>query len=100
MDDQLNNAIADRIMTVIHGMFKADPLKAQTLFDFKVNVNEIFTTIVPTQEIKGDNRFVGLFHILNALMSPVQSKKHKGCSRLSIIRKDGNIRIVKTEELE
>lgn len=100
MNDQLDNAIADRVMTVIQGMFDADPLTAQDLFDFKVNVDEEFTKIIPTYDIGENYRFVGLFHILNALMSPVQTEKHKGCSRISIIHDDGKFRIVKTEELE
>ena len=87
-------------MTVIQGMLNADPLKTQSLFDFKVNVNEDFTKIVPTSERTDNNNFVGLFHILNALMSPVQTEKHKGCSRLSIIRIKDEFKIVKTEELE
>jgi len=102
MNNELDNAIVDRIMTVVQGMFDADPLKAQALFDFKVNVNEMFTAVVPTQERDRDDkhRFVGLFHVLNALMSPVQSEKHRGCSRLSIIQDASGIRVVKTEELE
>lgn len=100
MNDQLDNAIADRIMTLIHGMFQADPAMAKTLFDFSVNVNEMFAAVVPTKYVDGDNHFVGLFHILNALMSPVQSEKHRGCSRLSLIRRGDRIEIVKTEELE
>lgn len=102
MNNELDNAIVDRIMTVIQGMFDADPLKAQALFDFKVNIgnNDVFASVVPTLEAKDGNRFVGLFHILNALMSPVQTEKHKGCSRLSIIQYASGIKIVKTEELE
>jgi hypothetical protein len=100
MNEQLDNAIVDRIITVVDGMFRADPLKAQTLFEFKVNVNDEFVQIVPTCERNQRCNFVGLFHVLNALMSPVQTRKHKGCSRLSLIKKGHDIRVVKTEELE
>ncbi|HEC72044.1 MAG: hypothetical protein ACTSW7_01015 [Candidatus Thorarchaeota archaeon] len=106
MNNQLDNAIADRVMIVIAGMFGADPSIAQSLFDFRVNVgdNDTFTSVVPTHEIFEVNgepcRFIGLFHILNAMMSPVQTEKHNGCSRLSLIRDEKGMRIVKTEELE
>jgi len=102
-EEQVDKEITKRIIKLTNQIIDIDKATGKLLLEHPIKrtnlslrTRGLFRLVIPCKAEE-----VRLFHFLNALVSPVSSGKHKGCSRLSLITdSDGTYKLVNTEEME